>query len=183
MTRTIEQAQRVAKLTVKRPDRLNHLLVCESVVEPVEEHLRETGRHLCEEAAFLAGYVSDGAVGIVTTAVLPYTRSSAAFCTLPIDVTASCLKTIREMGQIVLAQIHTHGQRSFHSCTDDDWAVCDSPGFISIVVPSYGRFGLGRMFNGGAAIHELMCNHEWRKLPSEEVRRRFRVIPSNLAVV
>ena len=179
------QQQRLVKLTTKRPDRLNQLLVCDSVVKPIEEHLRETGRHLCEEAAFLAGYVIDGTTGIVTTAVLPYTRSSEAFCTLPLDVIASCLKKVKEMGQIVLAQIHTHGQRSFHSCTDDDWAICDSPGFISIVVPCYGRFRLNELFNGGAgvAIFELMCDHEWREVPLKEVRRRFKIIRSKFVVV
>ena len=167
----------------RRPDRFSKLLVCRSVIEPIEEHLRETGRYLCEEAAFLAGYVTYDSVGIVTTAILPYTKSSQSSCTLPLDITAKCFKVTKESEQIIIAQIHSHPGRSFHSFTDDDWAICDCPGFLSIVVPSYARFGLSRLFMGDAAIFELTNQREWLRLPLKEVRKRFQLIPNIQAVV
>ena len=183
MKRPVEGVKTLVALRKRRPDRFSRLLICNEVIKAIEEHIRETGRHLCEEAAFLAGYVTFGSVGVVTTAILPYTYSSAGSCTLPLDVTAGCFKATKETGQVILAQVHSHPGRSWHSTIDDDWAVCDCPGFFSIVVPCYGRFGLNRLFAGGAAIYELTDGREWRRLPLKEIRSRFQLIPSSYAVV
>jgi hypothetical protein len=83
---------------------------------------------------------------------------------------------------VLLAQVHTHPGRAFHSWTDDEWAIADSAGFFSVVVPCFARFGLKRMFAGGAVVHERMANGEWRELRLKEVRRRFHIIPADYAV-
>lgn len=167
----------------RRPERMTGLLVCESVIGPLERHLQATGLDRCEEAALLAGYVAGKSVGVVTTALLPYTQHAAGGCSLPLDVIAGCHDFVKRKGQILLAQIHTHPGRAFHSWTDDRWAISDSAGFFSIVVPCFARFGLTRLFGGGSVIHERKPTGEWRQLPLKEVRRRFHVIPADYAVV
>jgi hypothetical protein len=37
----------------------------------------------------------------------------------------------------VLAQVHTHGGCAFHSPTDDEGAIVQIPGFISLVLPGF----------------------------------------------
>ena len=169
----------------RRPARLRGLLVCESASMPVARHLLTTGQERHEEAALWAGYLTSQGVGIVTTALLPYTEHDGAGCFMPVDVAARCYAEAKKRGQLLLAQIHTHpGRSAHHSRTDDDWAVCgDTPGFLSIVVPCFARFGLERIFRGGALIHERMASGQWREVPLEEVRRRFWVISSHCAVV
>lgn len=176
--------RRRAVVKRRRPKRLSGLLVCRSVVAPIEKHLQTTGWDRCEEAALLAGYVAGRSVGVVTTALLPYTDHLGGGCALPLDVTARCLDFVKRKGQILLAQIHTHpGRGCGHSATDDDWAICDSEGFFSIVVPCFGRFGLDRIFAGDAHIHERMATGEWRRLDTQEVSQRFHIVPECRAVL
>ena len=92
-----------AKLAKYRPERLKGLLICESVVKPLEQHLYNTGLERREEAAFLAGYMLGKSMGLVTTVILPYTESSSGGCKLPMEITAKCFDAIRRMGQLVLA--------------------------------------------------------------------------------
>lgn len=39
----------------------------------------------------------------------------------------------------IVAQVHTHPGRAFHSKTDDAFPIVHTPGFLSIVVPNFGR--------------------------------------------
>ena len=171
-------------LRKRRPDRLAGLLLCEPIFAPLEEHLRTTGLAQHEEAALITGYVVGGAVGVGTTAMLPYTENTIAACSLPMDVTLACTEMINRCRQVLLAQVHTHpGRICAHSHTDDDWAFSDAPGVFSIVVPCLGRFGLRELLPAGAAVYERLVSGEWRRIPPVEVRRRLFVIPSHRAVL
>ena len=57
---------------------------------------------------------------------------------MSLETTVRCFKATRRLRQFLLAQIHTHpGPYCDHSATDDHWALCDTPGFFSIVVPCF----------------------------------------------
>ena len=160
-----------------RPRRFAGLLVCPSVLTPLERHLQAAGHEEREEAAFLCGYLVDRSVGLVTTVLLPQTRNHLAGCHVSLATMARSLEAVRRARQLFLAQVHTHpGRHCGHSATDDDWAICDAPGFFSIVVPCFARAGLVRLFSGGAAVHERTETGEWRLLSTAEVRRRFVVV-------
>lgn len=170
------------KMTKRRPDRLSKVLICEDVLTPLEEHLRTTGLAHREEAALLTGYILGKCVGLVTTVLLPYTESSSVGCILPMDVTVECMDRMNQYGQIVLAQVHTHPGRAWHSDTDDHWAFTDSAGLFSIVIPAFGRFGLRRIFGNGIAIYEREKSGDWSLLSPSEKRSRFFVIPTSQCI-
>ncbi|MBE3123198.1 MAG: Mov34/MPN/PAD-1 family protein [Planctomycetes bacterium] len=149
----------------------------------MERHLQWTGQDRCEEVALLAGYVTAGGLGIATTSLLPWTEHGAGYCDLPPDITAGCLGFLKQKGMILLAQVHTHPGRACHSRTDDHGALSDAAGFLSVVVPGFCRFGLSRIFAGGAAIFERMPGGEWRELPPGEVQQRFFLIPESRELV
>lgn len=46
---------------------------------------------------------------------------------------------IHRRGGTLIAQIHTHPSEAFHSKTDDLYPISHRPGFLSVVVPSFGR--------------------------------------------
>jgi proteasome lid subunit RPN8/RPN11 len=172
-----------AKAVRYRPERLSKLFLCEPVIGPLEQHLHRTGLEHREEAALLAGYIIGRELGLVTTVILPYTESNVAGCELPLDITLKCIDTMNKSGQIVLAQVHTHPGRSFHSNTDDEWAFSDSPGLFSIVVPCFCRYGLKKIFTDGLAIYERLVNGDWYQLDSAEIRSRFYIIPEFKVIV
>ena|SRR2546425_828029 len=49
----------------------------------------------------------------------------------------------------IRVQIHTHPGRAFHSTTDDAWPIIHSPGFLSLVIPT---FATGREDLSGAYL-------------------------------
>lgn len=51
----------------------------------------------------------------------------------------SLLRALRVRDEKLIAQIHTHEGLAFHSYGDDTRATSYHPGFISIVVPRFGR--------------------------------------------
>jgi hypothetical protein len=46
-------------------------------------------------------------------------------------------------GKSVRVQVHTHPREASHSPTDDAWALVDSPGFLSLVIPNFGQGPVG----------------------------------------
>jgi hypothetical protein len=76
---------------------------------------------------------------------------------------------VSERGWYILAQLHTHGGRAFHSSTDDHYPISSQRGFLSIVVPNFGNDPPGR----GWAFYEHQGGGSWRQLPANEVRRRI----------
>jgi hypothetical protein len=167
-----------------RPNRIGMYMICDSIFRPIEKHLQYSGHEHEEEVAFLAGYFIGDSIGIVTTALLPYSEHHMVACSVPLDVTAKCFEFMKRKHQSIFAQIHTHpGRGCFHSKVDDDWSVCDLPGFISIVVPCFGRYGVNRIFSGDAKIFERMEDGDWRKLGAEEVQCRFQIIPASFLFI
>ena len=69
----------------------------------------------------------------------------------------------------VRVQIHTHPGAAFHSGTDDDWPIVQTPGFLSLVIP---RFALGEVGFEGAYLAELAEDGNWRQV---DVRARIEV--------
>ncbi len=176
--------KRRAPVQKKRPDRLEKLLLCESLIAPMENHLRTTGLEHREEAALITGYIAGDAIGIGMTALLPYTENRWAACSLPLDVNLGCVDFMTSAGQVLLAQVHTHpGRVCGHSHTDDDGAFSDAPGIFSLVIPLFGRHGVGHLLGRGIAIHERLLTGRWRRLPQAEVSTRFAIIPSHHVVL
>lgn len=68
--------------------------------------------------------------------------------------------TLARQRRSVRVQIHTHPREAFHSSTDDAWALIDTPGFLSIVIPHY---GLGSVGLDGAYLAER-SGREWREV-------------------
>lgn len=80
-------------------------------------------------------------------------------------------------GLVVVAQLHAHpGRSTTHSDHDNENAVSFHPGFISVVLPHYGREGLDIM---GCGVHEY-DGSQWRKLPAIENAKRIQVVPTVL---
>jgi len=60
----------------------------------------------------------------------------------------------------VRVQVHTHPRKALHSPTDDAWALIDTPGFLSLVIPQY---GLGPVGLDNAYLAKRV-GREWREV-------------------
>jgi hypothetical protein len=58
----------------------------------------------------------------------------------------------------IRVQVHTHGTVAFHSKLDDEFPLMQTDGFLSLVIPDFGR---GPMALNGAHLVELRSGGVW----------------------
>ncbi len=127
----------------ERPTRLDALLVPRTIVNATTAHLRASGEHGCEEFAFWSGRLIDGRIGIVTRVFRPRSSQSRGHVTIDDDAQLLAMTDlVHEHDELVLCQLHTHPADAFHSPADDEGALTDEIGFLSLVLPQFGVGGL-----------------------------------------
>lgn len=75
-------------------------------------------------------------------------------------------------GTLVLARLHSHPGRPYHSDVDDLNMLISHEGAISIVVP---HFAAAPIDLGGCSVNELRHGHGWVELNAAEVSTRFQI--------
>jgi hypothetical protein len=67
--------------------------------------------------------------------------------------------SLHRQQKAVRVQVHTHAFEAFHSHTDDQWPIVHTPGFFSLVVPSFAtRFRTSELF-----LAEIDATGEWQE--------------------
>lgn len=129
-----------------------------------------------EAIVFWAGHVSADAVAHLTALILPRgggLKQEALCSGLDAHTMAAVTDLLDPPKRILLTQIHTHPGEAFHSWTDDNlsWR---SPGFLSVVLPHYGKVSPRSHRNW--SYHRCDSESRYRKLERPEVLRRFEVV-------
>lgn len=75
------------------------------------------------------------------------------------------LARLREKRLRVLAQVHSHPGRAFHSEADDEWAIVRHAGALSLVLPRFAQEATVGNFLGLAATYVLSAQNEWQEAP------------------
>jgi hypothetical protein len=145
----------VEKVLVKRRD-----------AERVHMHLRKVGRQGYEGLGLWAGK-QNGPVFQVEQAIIPvqqHIRTADGVCVI---TGAEELHRINvwlfRNGLTLIAQIHSHPGRAYHSSTDDEYAVATTVGCFSLVVPDFavGPFEIRRL-----ASYRLNASAQWHPVAS-----------------
>lgn len=74
-------------------------------------------------------------------------------------------KGLAETGLCLIAQVHSHPGKAYHSEADDRYAIVTAEGGLSLVVPNFGRAPADPK---SWAVYRLSKDH-WRKLDQAEV--------------
>lgn len=77
----------------------------------------------------------------------------------------------------VVAQVHSHPGRAFHSEVDDEWAILRHRGALSLVLPRFAATTDADNFLIEAKIYELSAANEWALVPSRGQHCRIEVHP------
>lgn len=72
---------------------------------------------------------------------------------------------LREKRLRVLAQVHSHPGRAFHSEADDEWAIVRHAGALSLVLPRFAREATVDNFLSLAATYVLSTRNDWEETP------------------
>lgn len=147
------------------------LTVLASVRRETEEHLRRCGRSGHECVVLWAA--ARGPVGDPRTVERlfhpKHGMSPHLYEIGPGDLYVVNEELLRSQLSLV-AQVHSHPGAAFHSPRDDEGPAVHFPGFLSIVVPNFGREGLNP--RSGLYAAEYQGDGEWRTVPQGELSAR-----------
>lgn len=129
------------------------------VLEHSFQHLRRCGAAQHECVVFWAGPLSEP--GRIDEVLHPrHTASAIGYEVDPAWVSELWLD-LAQRGQTVRAQVHTHPGTTFHSSTDDDFALVHTPGYMSLVIPDFARGPVGLE---GSYLTARKADGSWREL-------------------
>ena len=112
------------------------------------------GRRECQ-VAWLSSW---GRLELITRMIHVEHSATAVGFELADDALTRLWRDLAHTGEGIRVQIHTHPGAAFHSVTDDRWPLVHTPGFLSLVIPS---FAMGEVGFDGAHLVELDSAGHW----------------------
>lgn len=157
--------------------KLKNITIPKDCVEKAYEHIRTAGLKRVEGVVLLAGVYHVGAdIFEVKETIVPKQLSMLLEEGLLYAVDGEELHRINvylhENGMVLIAQLHSHPGRAYHSSTDDAFPIITKLGGLSIVVPNFGAddFSLDRW-----AVYRLNTHLKWEELNRKTVRDLIRI--------
>jgi hypothetical protein len=144
--------------------------------------LRAEGRFAVESLVFWAGSVDDGKATI-THIFVP--KGEGVFkhpLQVRVDdhVIAAVCGGLDPPKLVLLAQVHTHRGEAFHSPSDDRFSL-DTPGYLSLVVPNFGRGDSSAWHEW--AFYECQGQGRFRPIDVAERTRRLLIAPDGAVTI
>lgn len=118
-----------------------------------------------EGVAYLLGQ-TDGTVTLAVATVRPEAKTARGSFSVSAPAMAKVVRTATRAGLQVVGQVHTHPGTAYHSDGDVEGARIVYRGFVSAVLPDYGR-GLPAL--DGAAVYMFRRESGFVKVAAERV--------------
>lgn len=142
--------------------------VGEGLLEETFAHLRDCGRGRKECVAYWTGPVDEPEV--VDRVVHPRHEGSPGGYEIDPQWLNEFWRQLARDGSAIRVQIHTHGGIAYHSATDDGFAIIQTAGFRSLVIPD---FAMGPVGLDGTYLAELSADGSWSTVePTSALRLR-----------
>ncbi len=139
------------------------------------KHFRAMGQQGLEGVALWVGKF-DGSDFVVTETVIPKQQGISSDNGLLYVVGEAELRRLNcwlyDNQLRLVAQLHSHPGRAYHSDTDDAYPIMTTQGGFSLVVPNFAA-GLPLLRN--CAIFRLE-QHQWEELTEKQVAESFEII-------
>lgn len=157
-----------------RLNRVDRIVVDRAVVDSTLRVLRKFGKHRLEGLALWLGDIDSGTAH-VTKVFVPDQHAVADEDGVGYFVGGETLfelnRGLAETGLRLIAQVHSHPGRAYHSETDDRYAIVTADGGLSLVVPNFGRAPADP---AAWAVYRL-SRRQWCELATEERERLFAI--------
>jgi proteasome lid subunit RPN8/RPN11 len=115
------------------------VIICESTLSAIQNALDPEIRKGHEGILYLFGR-TDGVVSTIISIFRPNSVTGPGYFKVSSSEMAKVIRTAVNHNLQVVGQIHTHPKRAFHSEGDELGAKIRYSGFVSIVLPEYGRY-------------------------------------------
>ena len=157
------------------PRDLRRIELAESVLVDTRAMLAEAGVDGLESTVLWLGRIVPPNAAEVLGALRPrqvaYRTADGLAVEVPQDSLSELIAELPE-GVVVLARVHSHPGRAYHSELDDTNMVIAHEGAISIVVPNFARDPIDLEH---CSVNELRHGRGWVELDRAAVTQRFHV--------
>lgn len=130
--------------------------------------LREGGKLNCETVVLWLGIKIDDDYRI-SEVYRPQQEVDVDFFRISSTSMRELMGYLRKTRTQIVAQVHSHPEKAFHSKADNQWAVVRHAGAISIVVPYFARGMNESSFAAKVATFQLSPNDKWRSVDFRSV--------------
>lgn len=136
------------------------VVLTESCVSALCECMEPEIRRGHEGVAYVLGQ-TDGVATLAITAIRPQAVTTRGSFSVSAPAMAQVVRTAIRAGLQVVGQVHTHPGKAYHSDGDVEGARIVYGGFVSVVLPDYGRRlpaldgAALYMYRGGAGFVEV----------------------------
>lgn len=117
------------------------ITIAREVLERTFEHLRDCGDGMRECVVLWAG--PQARQDFADEAIHPLHTASPGGYDIDGPYVSGLWRELAARGQTVRAQVHTHPGSAYHSPRDDMLALIHTPGYLSLVVPSFAQGPVG----------------------------------------
>ncbi len=114
------------------------LVISQGCIDALAACLAPEIRDGQEGIAYLLGQ-SDGTTTVALASIRPEAQVTRSSFVVSASAMAKVVRAAVDRGLQVVGQIHTHPGDAYHSGGDDDGARIAFTGYVSIVLPDYGR--------------------------------------------
>lgn len=140
---------------------VSSIILPRRVASACQDHLASMGRHGLEGMVLWAG-VQDGAGFEVREAIIPQQQGTRTEHGLLVTVGGDELHRLNlclyRSGLRLVAQVHSHPGRAYHSDTDDQHAIATALGSLSLVVPDFAQAPFSV---ASCAVYRLSLRPRW----------------------
>lgn len=140
------------------------LLVTANALDDLAAALAKSQQQRHEGVAYLLGR-TDGAITLAIAVFAPEARTTAGSFHVSPRAMVACMQAAAQFELQVVAQVHTHPGQAFHSDGDVEGAKIRYPGYVSLVLPEFGRH-LPSL--AGAAAYQWQKPHGWVALSDDD---------------
>lgn len=120
------------------PAELPRLILTEPIITALQASMKSGITQGKEEIAYLLG-LTDGTTTLIVSIIRPPARTTWGSFWVSSKAMAQIVRTAVGLGLQVAGQAHTHPSKAFHSEGDDKGARIAYNGYVSLVLPDYGR--------------------------------------------
>lgn len=140
---------------------MSHMVSCgRAILSKTLRVLREGGKLNCETVVLWLGIEADGGYR-VSEVYRPQQEVDIDIFRIPLPAMRELMGYLRKTRTRIVAQVHSHPEKAFHSMADDKWAIVRHAGAVSIVMPYFAHGVDENTFAAEAATFQLSTEDKW----------------------
>lgn len=155
--------------------KINRIFLPRECIDLTYEHMRKAGAQGLEGAALFFGQSKDAEFRI-RYAVIPSQKAlsieEGLLYSIPPEEIYRINRWMYQKNLEMIAQIHSHPGRAYHSPTDDAYAIVTRIGGLSIVVPNFAK---DEPAVSDWAVYRLVGQQQWEELSEGEKSEQIQI--------